>query len=113
MAAAYRSMWTLQCLVAVTAVHASETEPRPAPASAQAAAKGPLQVHPTNPRYFTNGSGQAILLTGSHTWGNLQDYTYEALPSPQPMDFSRVPGLLEAAQPQLLSPVGLGDLPES
>jgi hypothetical protein len=34
---------------------------------------GPLKVHPSNPRYFTNGSGQAIYLTGSHTWDNLQD----------------------------------------
>lgn len=30
-------------------------------------AKGPLRVHPTNPRYFTDGSGNAICLTGSHT----------------------------------------------
>jgi hypothetical protein len=33
---------------------------------------GPLRVHPTNPRYFTDGSGKAIYLTGSHTWNNLQ-----------------------------------------
>jgi len=26
-----------------------------------------------NPRYFTDGSGRAIYLTGSHTWNNLQD----------------------------------------
>jgi hypothetical protein len=36
-------------------------------------AKGPLRVHPRNPRYFTDGSGKAIYLTGSHTWDNLQD----------------------------------------
>lgn len=36
-------------------------------------AKGPLQVHPTNPRYFTDGSGGAIFLTGSHTWANFQE----------------------------------------
>lgn len=34
---------------------------------------GPLRVHPQNPRYFTDDSGQAILLTGSHTWNNLVD----------------------------------------
>jgi len=51
-------------------------------------AAGPLRVSTANPRYFTNGSGRAILLTGSHTWGNLQDYGYAALPSPAPMDFS-------------------------
>ena len=38
-----------------------------------AKALGPLQVHPENPRYFTDGSGRAIYLTGSHTWANLVD----------------------------------------
>ncbi len=36
-------------------------------------ATGPLQVYPENPRYFADGSGKAIYLTGSHTWANLQD----------------------------------------
>jgi hypothetical protein len=36
-------------------------------------AAGPLRVHPDNPRYFTDNSGRAILLTGSHTWNNLVD----------------------------------------
>jgi hypothetical protein len=42
-------------------------------------AKGPLRVHPTNPRYFTDGtrladgSAKAVYLTGSHTWANLID----------------------------------------
>ena len=35
---------------------------------AQSESGGPLIVHPKNPRYFTDGSGQAIYLTGSHTW---------------------------------------------
>lgn len=34
---------------------------------------GPLRVHPTNPRYFSDDSGRAIYLTGSHTWANLQE----------------------------------------
>jgi Family of unknown function (DUF6298)/Putative collagen-binding domain of a collagenase len=38
-----------------------------------AAQAGPLRVHPTNPRYFTDGSGKAIYVTGSHTWTNLTD----------------------------------------
>jgi hypothetical protein len=38
-----------------------------------ATASGPLRIHPTNPRYFTDGSGKAVFLTGSHTWANLQD----------------------------------------
>ena len=45
------------------------------------AAAGPLRVHPTNPRYFTDGttdaagSLRAVYLTGSHTWNSLQDVT--------------------------------------
>ena len=32
---------------------------------------GPLRVNPANPRYFTDGSGKAILLAGSHTWHSI------------------------------------------
>jgi hypothetical protein len=38
-----------------------------------AKATGPLRVHPRNPRYFTDGTGKAVYLTGSHTWNNLVD----------------------------------------
>jgi hypothetical protein len=41
--------------------------------SARGNFQGPLRVHPDNPRYFTDGSGQVIYLTGSHTWSNLVD----------------------------------------
>ena len=40
---------------------------------------GPLRVHPTNPRYFSDGtknpdgSQRAVYLTGSHTWNNRLD----------------------------------------
>ena len=37
------------------------------------AARGPLRVLAANPRYFTDGSGRAVYLTGSHTWDNRQD----------------------------------------
>jgi hypothetical protein len=62
-----------------------EIEPSTAVASAQdaitqpltavraSAATGPLRVNPANPRYFTDSTGKAIYLTGSHTWSNLQD----------------------------------------
>lgn len=36
-------------------------------------AKGPLSVCRDNPRYFTDGSGKAVYLTGSHVWNNLVD----------------------------------------
>jgi len=52
-----------------------------------AAARGPLRVHPSNPRYFADPSGRAVLLVGSHTWNNLQDMG-EADP-PAPFDFTR------------------------
>ena len=34
---------------------------------------GPLRVLKDNPRYFTDDSGRAVYLTGSHTWSNLVD----------------------------------------
>jgi hypothetical protein len=40
---------------------------------------GPLRVHPVNPRYFSDGSGKAIYLTGSHTWASLQERGYEGI----------------------------------
>lgn len=34
----------------------------------------PLHVHPLNSRYFADGSGKIVYLTGSHTWQNLVDH---------------------------------------
>jgi hypothetical protein len=56
-----------------------------------APAAGPLRVHPTNPRYFTDGtknadgSLKAVYLTGSHTWNNLVDM--DKADPPAPFDF--------------------------
>ncbi|MGD8237856.1 MAG: DUF6298 domain-containing protein [Armatimonadota bacterium] len=44
------------------------------------AASGPLRVCADNPRYFTDGSGRAIYLTGSHTWANRQERAYPETP---------------------------------
>lgn len=33
-----------------------------------------LKVHASNPRYFSNSSGRAVYLTGSHTWDNFLDW---------------------------------------
>ena len=52
-----------------------------------APATGPLRVSSTNPRYFADPTGKIVFLTGSHTWGNLQDYRYSDQPSPPEMDF--------------------------
>ncbi len=62
---------------------------RMARADPAASAGGPLRVLSANPRFFADGSGKAVFLTGSHTWDNLQDYTYATLPSPPPMDFDK------------------------
>jgi len=58
-----------------------------APTAAQGApAAGPLRVHPSNPRYFTDGTGRAVLLVGSHTWPNLVDMG--TTDPPTPFDFA-------------------------
>ena len=36
-------------------------------------AKGPLRIHPKNPRYFADGQGNSVFLTGSHTWATFQE----------------------------------------
>lgn len=36
-----------------------------------------LRVSDINPRYFTDGSGKAVYLTGSHTWDNLVEMTID------------------------------------
>jgi hypothetical protein len=41
----------------------------------------PLKVDPENPRYFTDNSGNAIYLTGSHTWQNLMDFVAKGDPA--------------------------------
>lgn len=43
-------------------------------AGSLAAIDGPLRVHPTNPRYLTDDSGEVVFLAGSHTWSVFQDY---------------------------------------
>jgi hypothetical protein len=57
----------------------------PATANSQTAlppARGPLRVHSTNPRYFADSTGKAVLLTGSHTWNNLVDMGPSDPPAP-------------------------------
>jgi hypothetical protein len=44
--------------------------------------KGPLRVDTVNPRYFTDGSGKAIYLVGSHTWQTLKDRSLTDPPPP-------------------------------
>src|SRR5262245_33080573 len=48
------------------------------------AVSGPLTVS-SNPHYFQDASGHALLLVGSHTWNNLQDWGADA--TLQTLDF--------------------------
>jgi len=75
---------------------ASDAPPRPssAPAPASKPITAPLKALSTNPHYFTDGSGKAIYLTGSHTWNNLQDWGTNG--SIQPLDFTAYVKMLGA-----------------
>ncbi len=50
------------------------------------ASRGVLRLHPANPRYFTDGGGQVVYLTGSHYWWNLQDVDTQ-YPIRKPFDY--------------------------
>lgn len=60
------------CLGLCPLAYGQETGKPVAPLRAPTAT-GPLRRNTANPRYFTDGSGKAIYLTGSHTWSNLMD----------------------------------------
>jgi hypothetical protein len=54
---------------------------------------GPLRQSPNNPRYFSNNTGEAIYLTGSHVWHRLKD-VYKTEPY-EPFDYDAYLDLLE------------------
>ncbi len=62
--------------------------------SAGAGATGPLRALASNPRYFTDGSGKAILLTGSQTWDTFQDMDQSS--SPAAFDFTAYVNFLKS-----------------
>lgn len=49
-----------------------------------ALATGPLRALKNNPRYFTDGSGKAIYLAGSHNWHNFEDNGHRLSDSQDP-----------------------------
>jgi hypothetical protein len=49
---------------------------------------GPLSVS-ANPAYFQDANGRALILAGSHTWNNLQDWGSAG--APQALDFCPPP----------------------
>src|SRR5262245_3236143 len=61
-------------------------------------AAGPLRKLDSNPRYFTDGSGKAVLLGGSHNWHNFQDNGHrlpESQDPPPPFDYDGYLDFLE------------------
>jgi hypothetical protein len=71
---------------------------------------GPLHVSTVNPRYFTDDSGRAIYLTGSHNWDVLRDSS--TIDPPQPFDYSGFLDLL-TAQGHNFMRMWVWDLPKS
>ena len=61
-------------------------------AAAQGAISVPLRALASNPNYFTDDTGKAVYLTGSHTWNNLQDWGNGG--SIQPLDFTAYVNML-------------------
>lgn len=55
---------------------------------------GPLKVSEVNPRYFTDQSGKAVYLTGSHTWNNLVEMSSK--PGQDPFDYDGFLDFLES-----------------
>jgi hypothetical protein len=72
-------MKSLAIVLCALVVCSSPLVVRAADTSTKRFAAGPLRVHPTNPRYFTDGSRspdgslRTVYLTGAHTWNNLVD----------------------------------------
>ncbi len=59
------AVFLFACLSSQSSAFSDDKEP--------AMMEGPLCIHSHNPRYFTDESGKAIYLTGSHTWSVFQD----------------------------------------
>ena len=53
--------------------------------------RGPLTIHPENPRVFADRDGRGVYLTGSHTWAVIQDI---GRPDGEPFPFDTYLGLL-------------------
>jgi hypothetical protein len=54
----------------------------------------PLRVHPVNSRYFADGLGDPVFLTGSHTWDDVQQRS--RAPGAPPFDFPDYVRFLQA-----------------
>lgn len=81
------------CLAGLGALGAACDAPGSVPAApAPRASGGPLRVHPGNPRYFTDSSGQPLYLAGSHTWYTIQGPDSDATKPAAFLDFIKARG---------------------
>lgn len=76
----YAAKTTVHICLAALILFSVLAQTAPGASNVQAnSARGPLRIHPDNPRYFTDGtqaadgSLRAVYLTGAHTWNNLVD----------------------------------------
>src|SRR2546426_276680 len=82
-----RILFSILILSLATAVPAQGAAPFISTAMSKAKPiTAPLRASANNPNYFTDGSGRAVYLTGSHTWNNFQDWGTNG--SIQPLDFA-------------------------
>src|SRR5215467_8709003 len=66
-------VWASSLILALSATVYGQ-QPGKVPRAVRAhIATGPLRRGPANGRYFADGTGKTIYLTGSHTWANLMD----------------------------------------
>ena len=61
---------------------------------------GLLRVHPSNPRYFTDGSGKAIYLGGHQIFVDLRDNTFGNYTTYNQQDQLDWPWYLQSAKPE-------------
>lgn len=92
---AVTAMTVLVFFLVVTFVSAAQ-QPNPEnDGSAPACSMGPLRVSSANPRYFADGCGSAVYLTGSHTHLSLKDGG-DRPPHISPFDYEKYMDLMEA-----------------
>jgi hypothetical protein len=99
-AAAEETLVKRQC-AGNDSINSALSGPKDTPASSLAAPSStprpittPLRALSSNPNYFTDGTGKAIYLTGSHTWNTLQDWGTDN--SIQPLNFTAFVNTLAA-----------------
>ncbi len=69
-------------------------DPPPPPPPPAGPITAPLKASTQNSHYFVDGNGKAVLLTGSHTWNDFQDWSANG--TTHPFDFAGYVNMLTA-----------------